>query len=220
MGDQAHANRSKGDSTGGLVTILAKSNSASEAVCPMSLIAWRIWKLKRKAIGSNDTEIQAMLEDRNFRTRQLWAEMYGDGGRDSERTLRRDWVETQEKMAIRIKGILCTDSKGGYDAVELNESPLLGLSNTRAALQAFQLRDNLRRTAAELRWVASDFDLGDALTKKRSDYRIGLLKFLRTERTQQWCIRYDPQFISAKKNKCAGRNAIDHVDKALNQIHE
>ncbi|OLP93846.1 hypothetical protein AK812_SmicGene24198 [Symbiodinium microadriaticum] len=127
----------------------------------MSLIAWRIWKLKRKAIGSNDTEIQAMLEDRNFRTRQLWAEMYGDGGRDSERTLRRDWVETQEKMAIRIKGILCTDSKGGYDAVELNESPLLGLSNTRAALQAFQLRDNLRRTAAELRWVASDFDLGD-----------------------------------------------------------
>ncbi|OLP94250.1 Copia protein [Symbiodinium microadriaticum] len=219
MGDQAHANRPKGDSTGGLVTMLAGPNSASGAVCPMSLIAWRTWKLKRKAIGSNDAEVQAMLEaeDQNFRTRQLWAKMHGAGGRDSERALRRDWVETQERMAIRVKGILCTDSKGGYDAVELNESPLLGLSNMRAALQAFQLRDNLRRTAAELRWVASDFDLGDALTKKRSDCRTGLLKFLRTQR---WCIRYDPQFISAKKNKQAGRSAVDHVDRALGQMHE
>ena len=46
-----------------------------------------------------------------------------------------------------------TDSKGGFDAVEVNESPLLGLSNMRAALQAFHLRDNLTRVAYELRWL-------------------------------------------------------------------
>ena len=34
---------------------------------------------------------------------------------------------------VEIKGIICTDSRGGYDAVEVNESPLLGLSNLRSA---------------------------------------------------------------------------------------
>ena len=48
-------------------------------------------------------------------------------------------VDQVEAQIVQIKGILCTDSKGGYDAVEVNESPLLGLSIMRAALQAFQL---------------------------------------------------------------------------------
>ena len=71
-----------------------------------------------------------------------------------------------------------TDSRGGYDAVEVNESPVLGLANLRSALQAFQLRDHLRRAGCELRWVASDYDLGDALTKERLDGRLGLQRFL------------------------------------------
>ena len=215
MGDQAHANRPKGDSTGGLVTLLAGPDCQDGRVCPMSLITWRTWKLKRKAIGSNDAEVQAMLEseDQNFRTRLLWAALHGAAGHDTQKLLRDEWVENAERIALRVKGILCTDSKGGYDAVELNESPLLGLSNMRAALQAFQLRDNLGRTCGELRWVASDFDLGDALTKKRADCRVGLLKFLRTGR---WCIRFDdPNFVSAKKNKRAGRSAVSTIDEAL-----
>ena len=214
MGDSAHANRPKGESTGGLVTLLAGPECVDGRVCPMSLVTWRTWKLKRKAIGSNDAEVQAMLEseDQNFRTRLLWAALHGVGGHEHDRLLRADWVEEAEKMALRVKGILCTDSKGGYDAVELNESPLLGLSNMRAAIQAFQLRDNLKRACGDLRWLASDFDLGDALTKKRADCRIGILKFLRTGR---WCIRYDPNFVSAKKNKRAGRSAISTIDEAL-----
>ena len=219
MGDQAHSNRPKGESTGGLVTLLAGPKCVDGRVCAMSIITWRTWKLKRKAIGSNDAEVQAMLEseDQNFRTRLLWAALHGAAGHDHHRLLRVDWVDEAEKIALCVKGILCTDSKGGYDAVELNESPLLGLSNMRAALQAFQLRDNLRRTSGELRWLASDFDLGDALTKKRSDCRTGLLKFLRTGR---WCIRYDPNFVSAKKNKKAGRSAITTIDEALGHGNE
>ena len=65
---------------------------------------------------------------------------------------REDLVEITEKQVCCVKGIVCTDSRGGYDAVEVNESPLLGLSNLRAALQAFQLRDNLKRVGSELRW--------------------------------------------------------------------
>ncbi|CAE7938585.1 GIP [Symbiodinium sp. KB8] len=219
MGDQAHANRPKGDSTGGLVTLLAGPESVTGCVCPMSLIGWRTWKLKRKAIGSNDAEVQSILEaeDHNFRARLLWSELHGACGHDAQRPLRVDFVDVVERQIAGIKGVLCTESRGGYDAVEVNESPLLGLSNMRAALQAFQLRGNLRRAACELRWVASDFDLADALTKKRADCREGMLKFLRTG---HWCIRYDPSFTSAKKSRKAGTTAVGTVQDYLDSPHE
>ena len=214
MGDQAHNNRPKGDSTGGMVTLVAGPESVDGQVTVMSLLAWRTWKLRRKAIGSNDAEVQSILEaeDQNFRTRLLWTELHGAAGRDEQRALRRDLVNVVEDQILQVKGILCTDSRGGYDAVEVNESPLLGLSNMRAALQAFQLRDNLRRAGCELRWLASDYDLADALTKRKLEARLGLLKFLRSG---HWSIRFDPSFTSAKKGKKQGRCAIDTVDQHL-----
>jgi len=108
----------------------------------------------------------------------LWSELHGCGLLRPER--RADLVTMAEEQAQLVRGVVCTDSCGGYDAVELNESPLLGLSNMRAALQAFQLRDNLKRVGCELRWLTSDYDLADALTKKRGEARIGLMKLLRT----------------------------------------
>ena len=214
MGDQAHANRPRGDSTGGFLTLAAGPECLSGQFCSMVLLSWRTWKLKRKAIGSNDAEVQSILEaeDHNFRTRLLWSELHGAGGRRDGHPQRADLVALMEAQVKRIRGVLCTDSRGGYDAVEVNESPLLGLSNMRAALQAFQLRDNIQRTGCTLRWVASDYDLADALTKKRAECRLGLLKYLRTK---LWSIRYDPSFTSAKKAKKQGKSAIEAIDEFL-----
>ncbi|CAE7333109.1 Smyd3 [Symbiodinium sp. KB8] len=216
MGDQAHNNRPKGDSTGGMVTMAAGPESLQGVVCPMALLAWRTWKLKRKAIGSNDAEVQSILEaeDQNFRVRMLWTELNGGY---ADKPLRVDLVDTIEKQITQVRGVLCTDSRGGYDAVEVNESPLLGLSNMRSALQAFQLRDNLKRTNSELRWVNSEYDLADGLTKKRPDSRIGLLKFLQT---WHWSIAFDPSFTSAKKSKKAGRTAVGRVEQFVRQHGE
>ena len=212
MGDQSHSNRPQGDSTGGLLTLAAGPDAISGKVTPMTLISWRTWKLKRKAIGSNDAEVQSILEaeDQNFRVRMLWSELHGAGFQRPDR--RADLLASAEAQACLVTGILCTDSRGGYDAVEVNESPLLGLSNMRAALQAFQLRDNLKRVGCELRWLASDYDLADAFTKKRGDSRIGLLKYLRS---RCWSIAYDPNFTAAKRNKKVGKTAIQKVDDAL-----
>ena len=115
-------------------------------------------------------------------------------------------------MIRQIKGIVATDSRGGFDAVLYNESPMLGLSNTRAALQALQLRESLIRGATELRWVASDYDLGNALTKKKAETRAGLLKFLRT---LLWSVAYDKDFVSARKNHEKGRSAVKTIDRHL-----
>ena len=211
MADQAHANRDKGDSTGGIITLMSGPEALKGEVCPMSLLAWRTWKLRRKALGSNDAEVQAVLEgeDWNFRARLLWCEIHGAGlsrPRDANK------VEFSEEMVKQVEGLLCTDSKGGFDAVLYNESPLLGLSNTRSALQALQLREYLQRAGSKLRWVASDYDLGDSLTKKRPDCRVGLQKFLKT---WLWAVKYDPQFIASKKNKKEGKTAINQIDDYL-----
>ena len=212
MGDQAHANRPKGDSTGGMLTLASGPEAVTGKVTPMVLLSWRSWKLKRKAIGSNDAEVQSILEaeDQNFRVRMLWSELHGAGCLRSDRRV--DLVETAENQAGLLRGILCTDSRGGYDAVELNESPLLGLSNMRAALQASQLRDNLKRVGCELRRLASNYDLADGFTKKRAESRDGLVKYLRT---RLWSIAFDPNFIAAKKNRKTGKTAIQKVDDAI-----
>ena len=167
------------------------------------------------AKGSNDAEVQSILEaeDQNFRVRMLWAELHGAG---LQRQPRDNLVEKQEEMARTVKGILCTDSRAGDDAVELKESPLLGLSNMRAALQAFSFRENLARVGCELRWVASDYDLADALTKKRQQARLGLFKFLVT---WVWAIAYDPTFTSAKKSKRQGRSAIGFINDHIKGLY-
>ena len=105
--------------------------------------------------------------------------------------LRRDLVESSELQAMKVKGVVCIDS------------------NMRAAPQAFQLRENLQRCGSELRWLASDYDLADSMTKKKGDGHEGLLKFMAT---WHWTIAYDPNFVAAKKNKKLGLTAVDKVD--------
>ena len=103
MSDQAHNNRPQGDSTGGLIALLAGQESLSGQVCAMTVIAWRTWKLKRQAIGSNDAEVQAILEaeDQNFRARLL----------DFFRPRRLDLVECTEAQVRRVQGVLALTRK-------------------------------------------------------------------------------------------------------------
>ena len=46
--------------------MLAGPGSLRGVVCPMVLMSWKTWKLKRKAISSNDAEVQAVLEAADF----------------------------------------------------------------------------------------------------------------------------------------------------------
>ena len=70
----------------------------------MMLLTWRSWKLKRKAIASNDAEVQAALEgeDQNYRVRLLWIEMHGASFDRSQ--AREDLVEITEKKFVVLKG--------------------------------------------------------------------------------------------------------------------
>ena len=81
LGDQAHNNRAKGGSTGGVCTSAAGPEVLEGQAAQMSLLGWKSWKLKRKAVSTNDGGIQSIVEaeDLNYRCRLLWAELNGAG---------------------------------------------------------------------------------------------------------------------------------------------
>lgn len=71
------------------------------------MVAWKTWKLRRKAISTNDGEIQAVLkgEEMDFRTRFLWAQLNGCCSMDEN-----DMLNQANKMIHFIPGVLGTDS--------------------------------------------------------------------------------------------------------------
>ena len=207
LGDQAHNNRPNCGSTGGMLIFLCGPQIMRGIPNPMILVYWKTWKLKRKSIGTNDAEVQSLVEaeDALFKSRLLWAEINGAGAYDDSR----DLLEASVNEVKLINGLLGTDSKGGYDSIIVNESPLLGLSNTRAALQAHQLKEALPRCGTKLIWLASDWNLADGLTKKKKECRESLEYFLRK---RVWMLRFDPEFIrSAKKERQSKGSPIQQL---------
>ena len=202
MTNQGHNNRPKGGSTGGMLIFLA----GPEIDClgkpnPFVLVAWKSWKLKRVAISSNDAEVQSLVEteDAVYRTRRLWAELNGAGIRSTGREL-----STGSINEVRmVPGLLGPDSRGGYGSMMFNEY-------VHAALQAEYLKQALPAPACGTRliWLASDWNLSDALTKKKT-CRESLKYFLKHRR---WMLKFDPAFVvSSRKQKAVSGSPAHQV---------
>ena len=116
-------------------------------------------------------------------------------------------VERARLTTSQVSGIIVTDSKGAYDACTHSEASLLGLSNARAAVQAYAVRQSLRDQKILLHWVTSDWNLSDALTKAPAECRDGLCRYLQTGR---WKLKWHQDFVvSAKK---ADRTALQELE--------
>ena len=167
----------------------------------MVLVTWKTWKLKRVAIGTNDAEVQPLVETEDvlFRTRMLWAAIDSAGTVNPGK--RTGFLHASEEEAKLVLGLLGSDPKGGYDSIMVNESPMLGLSNTRSAIQAFQLKEAIPLCLTRLLWLASDWNLSERMTKKKEERRKSLEFFLRC---RVWMLKFDPNFIytqSARKER-------------------
>ena len=175
----------------------------------MVLVTWKTWKLKRVAIGTNDAEVQSLVETEDvlFRTRMLWASINSAGTVGPGE--RADFLQASEESVKLVTGLLGTDSKGGYDSIMVNESPMLGLSNTRSAIQAFQLKESLPRCHTRLLWLASDWNLSDCMTKKKDECRRSMEFFFKR---RVWMLKFDPSFIqSARKERATKGTPIQQL---------
>ena len=147
-------------------------------------------------------------QDANSRTRFLWYQLIGC-------LCQTELLKDANYMVSFVKGILLgTDSRGGFDLINKSESLLLGLSNVRSALQAFQLREQLQEGKGSITCINGDWNLSDALMKKDRSCRAGLSQFVKS---WMWKLTYDPNFIqSEKKAKMLGQGAVPQ----MRQFHD
>ena len=114
-------------------------------------------------------------------------------------------------MMQYTKGIIATDSKGGYDAVTKSEGPMLGLSNAGSALQAYQLREQLAESFYRLIWISGAWYLSDTPTKKARVAREGLIQFFKQN---VWKLKFDPTFLQSEtKARQLGKAAVKQMQE-------
>ncbi|CAK0890820.1 unnamed protein product [Prorocentrum cordatum] len=200
-GDAAWAARITGESQGGEMIVLAPLSFLSGSTETVALISWRSCKLPRVARSSTSAEVQMMTEtlDEISYVRLFIYEL--ECGQ----------VDYTNKQHVNdaissCPGVLVTDGKSGYDAIEKSESAGLGLRDKRTSIECLGIRQQKEQTALQIRWVHSDAMLADGLTKDRAAKV--LLEFFRSG--QRWRLVDDPLHRSARKRKTEGMDRLDH----------
>ncbi|CAK0865379.1 unnamed protein product, partial [Prorocentrum cordatum] len=194
-GDAAWAARITGESQGGEMIVLAPLSFLSGSTETVAPISWRSCKLPRVARSSTSAEVQMMTEtlDEISYVRLFIYEL--ECGQ----------VDYTNKQHVNdaissCPGVLVTDGKSGYDAIEKSESAGLGLRDKRTSIECLGIRQQKEQTALQIRWVHSDAMLADGLTKDRAAKV--LLEFFRSG--QRWRLVDDPLHRSARKRKTEG----------------
>ena len=86
------------------------------------------------------------------------------------------------------------DCKSLYDALEKNESVGLGLSEKRTSIEVAATRQQMHATCIKTRWVNSDRQLADVLTKPTAL----AASMLRLQQIGRWKFVWDADFTLAK----------------------
>ena len=101
-----------------------------------------------------------------------------------------------EVYQLLPEAIAITDCKSLYDALEKNESLGLGLSEKRTSIEVMATKQQMRATGLKTKWVNSDRQLADVLTKAIAPPA----SILRLQTFGRWKIVWDENFTSAKKH--------------------
>ena len=108
-----------------------------------------------------------------------------------------------EILRLLPESCAITDCKSLYDALEKNESLGLGLSEKRTSIEVMATRQQMRATGIKTRWVNSDRQLADVLTKATAPPA----SILKLQTTGRWKIVWDESYTSAKNLRKAKRDA-------------
>ena len=179
--------------------------------------SWRIGKVAQRGsypAGGIDTrrvcrsslaaETQALAETEQelMFVRCMWQELLGS---DLD-------LQNPGATAKLTEGILVTDAKALYDSIQQGDLPSFSSKEKYTALEVLSLVQNLQDQDTQLRWVNSDMQLADSLTKTGSQDR--MRSFL--QNGQRWSLAYDPNFVAAKKLRAAaGAGKTPDLDVGL-----
>ena len=187
--DASWANRRDGTSQGGSLTVLTDSRVLEGKRAPFSILGSHSRKLKRVSRSSTSAEVQACAnayDDLEF-VKQLYYEVYHESGLS---------VSCADQQISTIPSAVVCDAKNLYDSVTRITSAGLQLEEKRLCLEVINIKERASAINAVLRWVDSDQQLADDLTKL-----FCVDKILEVLKQKEICIIFDSSFMSAKKKR-------------------
>ena len=196
--DAASQNRHDGGSTQGVFIGLAPVSLLKGEVCPVTPISWHSHKIDRvcRSPGAAETQAAVNGEDQMVYARYQWSEiMYGN-------------VDTKDPDSTvkKVLGCVISDSRNVYDKLQTEVLSIKG-AEKRANLELLALKESQLRTNVHIRWVHSEAQLANTLTKANGGremelyYRMG----------HQWRIVEDDRMRSARKRKSEGMSPLEQA---------
>lgn len=201
--DAAGQNRRDGSSTQGLFLGIAPIGLLDGNLERITPIAWHANKIDRVARSPGAAEAIAVVngEDILHHARHQWGEMLGVGTN----------VFDVDKTVNSITGAVISDSRNVYDRLQTEEFSTKGCEK-RTGLELMCLKHSQRVNHVHVRWVHSEAQLGNALTKANAKelerfYAMG----------NQWRIVSDEKMRSARKRRSEG---LEVLESAQTHTHE
>ena len=187
--DAASQNRPDGGSTQGI--FVGPEGIRHGEMGHITPIAWHSMKIDRACRSQGAAEAQAAIngDDSLYYARYQWGELL-TGKVD---------VRSPESVVRRVPACLITDSRNVFDKMATEVLSIKG-AEKRTHIEMISLKESQHTTGIEIRWVHSEAQLANALTKVGNAKEMEL--FYRMH--HQWRIVDDPQMRSARRRRTEG----------------
>ena len=197
--DASSQNRHDGSSTEGIIIGATPEGICEGAVSKVSPVFWRSGKIERTCRSPGAAEARAAVdaEDSLYLLRYAWAEFCGHESS----------VWEPDSHVKRVMGVLVTDSRNVYDRMDKPYVTPKGASK-RVDSELLALKESQNQTDLVVRWVHSDAQLANTLTKRGEEHQVN--RFIAMN--QQWRIVDDPNMFSGKKRKAKGLDPLQNSD--------
>ena len=200
--DAAHGVRRDLGSQGGFLIVATSPKVHTGAVCRYTPVAWRSYKLTRVCRSSLSAEAQACATaiDELMLVKMMF------------NMLKHPELEVSNKDVAKLgKSALVIDARALFDATK---KPTIQSSlDKRVSIEVMVIRDGLLHTQTELRWVSSERQLADGLTKIGG--RQQMAELLRGGHMQ---LVYDESFQASKKKTQSERKEINKVARGSSEV--
>ena len=195
--DASDRNRHDGQSTEGIFIGLSPSNLLEGMVAKVSPVFWKSGRIDRVCRSPGSAEARAAIdaEDNLYLMRYAWGEFCG----------MRPEVAAPEDHVRLVPGILVTDSRNVYDRLIRPYITPKG-AQKKIDIELLSLKEAQNTTGLIIRWVHSDAQLANTLTKRGEEHQVS--RFLALE--QKWRIVDDPNMFSGRRRRSEGMDPLEN----------
>ena len=196
--DASWATRRDLSSQGGQLTVLMESKVLKGQRGKFSVICWSSKRLRRVARSSTSAEVQMCgnAVDTHEFSKLSYIDML------SSRILN---LRQADQYLQEFPSVLVCDSRNVYDGLAKVETSGLHMEEKRAAIELLGIKERFEQANVCVRWVDSDQELADSLTKPWVYEQL-----IRALDLGCWTIVFDAEMMSAKKKRQLRRNG-DHA---------